>query len=147
MSDRMHSTTHSTSTSSLGMAMKGQQLISADAGSQPQQGSGSPSRLTFADLPPELREMIWKSALPDARTFNALVYASATLKMQLLNRDGLKMPLAHVCYEARRVVKEAGYVLAFRDEDQPGDPGVWFHPQRDLIERTIWGPGDFWGTK
>lgn len=63
--------------------------------------------------------------------------------MQLLNRSDLKMTLAHVCFEARRVVKESGYVLAFRDEDEPNDPGVWFHPRRDRIERTIWGPGDW----
>ncbi|KAI1491906.1 hypothetical protein F5X96DRAFT_668272 [Biscogniauxia mediterranea] len=144
----MHSIAHSTTTTgSPGTTIEGQQLMSANPEPQPQQGSGGASGPRFADLPPELREMIWKFALPETRTFNALVYASATLKMQLLNRDGLKMPLAHVCFESRRVVKEAGYVLAFRDEDQPEDPGVWFHPQRDMIERTIWGPGDFWGIK
>ncbi|KAI0154739.1 hypothetical protein GGR52DRAFT_588250 [Hypoxylon sp. FL1284] len=38
-------------------------------------------------------------ALPGSRVFNALV-----------------------------AVRRAGYVLAFRDEDEPDDPGVWFHP-------------------
>ncbi|KAH9909292.1 hypothetical protein F4778DRAFT_793320 [Xylariomycetidae sp. FL2044] len=109
-----------------------------------QQNPTADGGLTFADLPPELREMIWRFALPEMRVFNALVWASTGLKMQLLDRGELKMPLAHVCFESRRVVRESGYVLAFRDEDEPDDPGVWFHPRRDIIERTIWGPGDFW---
>ncbi|OTA98468.1 hypothetical protein M426DRAFT_17369 [Hypoxylon sp. CI-4A] len=102
---------------------------------------------TLADLPPEIRAMIWHYALPESRVFNALVYASAGLKMQLLERGNLKMHLAAVCFESREAVKKAGYILAFRDEDEPDDPGVWFHPRRDIIERTIWGPGDFWGLK
>ncbi|KAJ2992007.1 hypothetical protein NUW58_g2317 [Xylaria curta] len=101
------------------------------------------TRLTFANLPLEIREIIWRFALPEARNFNVLVWVSAGLKMQLLNRSELKLPLAHACFEARRVVKESGYVLAFRDEDNPDDPGVWFHPRKDRIERTIWGPGDW----
>ncbi|KAI2618396.1 hypothetical protein GGR54DRAFT_153275 [Hypoxylon sp. NC1633] len=97
---------------------------------------------TFADLPPEVREMVWQHALPEPRVFNVLVYASAGLKMQLLERDGLRLPLAHVCFESRQFVRKAGYVLAFRDEDSADDPGVWFHPRRDVIERTLWGPAD-----
>ncbi|KAI1291166.1 hypothetical protein F5Y03DRAFT_46148 [Xylaria venustula] len=101
------------------------------------------SGLTFADLPLEIREIIWRFALPEPRIFNALVWVSAGLKMQLLNRSELKMPLAHACFEARRIVKESGYVLAFRDEDESEDTGVWFNPRKDKIERTIWGPGDW----
>ncbi|KAI1095023.1 hypothetical protein F5B19DRAFT_396227 [Rostrohypoxylon terebratum] len=101
--------------------------------------------ITFSDLPAEIREMIWEYALPDSRVFNALVYASAGLKMQLLERSSLRMPIAHVCFESRHVVLKAGYRLAFRDEDEPDDPGVFFHPRKDIIERTLWGPGDFWG--
>ncbi|KAI1465656.1 uncharacterized protein F4812DRAFT_105359 [Daldinia caldariorum] len=100
---------------------------------------------TFADLPPELRALIWEHALPETRVFNALVYASTGLKMQLLERSRLRMPLAHVCFESRQLVKKAGYVLAFRDEGQPDDPGVWYNPRRDVIERTIWTCSDFWG--
>lgn len=110
-------------------------------------GSNSKPTRTFADLPAELREMIWQYALPEPRVFNALVYAAVGLKMLLLDRGSLRMPLAHVCFESRQVVKRAGYVLAFRDEDQPDDPGVFFHPQKDIIERTIWGRGDFWGLR
>ncbi|KAI1265967.1 hypothetical protein F5Y18DRAFT_33846 [Xylariaceae sp. FL1019] len=101
---------------------------------------------TFLDLPLELRELIWKFALPGTREFNALVWVRASLKMEILNRSELKMPLAHVCYESRRIVREAGYVLAFRDEDEPEDPGLWFHPKRDRIERTIWGRPGEWGA-
>ncbi|KAI6093484.1 hypothetical protein F4821DRAFT_220712 [Hypoxylon rubiginosum] len=103
--------------------------------------------VTFADLPPEIREMIWWYALPESRVFNALVYASVGLKMQLLERASLRLPLAHVCFESREAVRRAGYKLAFRDEDESEDPGVWFHPRKDVIERTIWGPGDFWGMR
>ncbi|KAI2470063.1 hypothetical protein F4781DRAFT_199044 [Annulohypoxylon bovei var. microspora] len=121
-------------------------------GSQPDTAAASTvhnksMKTTFADIPPELREMIWEYALPDSRVFNALVYASAGLKMQLLERSGLRIPIAHVCYESRQVVLKAGYRLAFRDEDEPDDPGVFFHPRKDVIERTLWGPGDFWGLK
>ncbi|KAI1739691.1 hypothetical protein F4680DRAFT_421197 [Xylaria scruposa] len=112
--------------------------------SQHEQGSAvTISGLTFVDLPLEIREIIWRFALPEPRVLNVLVWVSAGLKMQLLNRSDLKMTLAHVCFEARRIVKESGYVLAFRDEDEPKDPGVWFHPRKDRIERTIWGPGDW----
>lgn len=116
-----------------------------EGGSHPHSQSHSQShpQTTFTSLPPELRTLIWTFALPPGRIFNALVWVSAGLKMQLLNRAELKMPLAHVCFESRRVVRESGYVLAFRDEDEPDDPGVWFHPRRDRIERTIWGPGDW----
>ncbi|KAI2638218.1 hypothetical protein GGS21DRAFT_510181 [Xylaria nigripes] len=107
--------------------------------------STSGSTFAFADLPPEIREMIWKFALPEPRIFKTLVWVSAGLKMSLLNRSEVRMPLAHVCFEARRVVRESGYVLAFRDEDEPDDTGVWFHPRKDWIERSIWGPGD-WDT-
>ncbi|KAI1341456.1 hypothetical protein F5Y15DRAFT_357009 [Xylariaceae sp. FL0016] len=101
------------------------------------------SRLTFADLPFELRDLIWRLALPGPRVFHCLVWASSQLKMQLLERAPLKMPLAHVCFESRRVIREAGYVLAFGEEDEPDDPGVWFNPSWDIIDRTLWGPGDF----
>ncbi len=86
--------------------------------------------------------MIWRHALPGPRIFDTLTYVSAGLESQLLERGHLKMPLAHVCPESRQLVKKAGYVLAFRDENHPDDPGVWFHPGKDVIERTIWAPGD-----
>lgn len=111
--------------------------------SKSQRENVSTTRLTFTDLPLEIREIIWRFALPERRVFKALVWASTAWKMQLLNRSELKMPLAHACFEARRVVKESGYVLAFRDEDEPDDTGIWFHPKRDYIDRTIWGPGDW----
>ncbi|KAI1170820.1 hypothetical protein F4777DRAFT_91107 [Nemania sp. FL0916] len=121
-------------------------IVSSNSpGARPEQDLATTTHVgfPFGALPFEIREMIWKSALPQPREFNALVWASAGLKMQLLNRSELKMPLAWACFEARRIVREAGYVLAFRDEDEPDDPGVWFHPRRDRIERTIWGPGDW----
>ncbi|KAI0891781.1 hypothetical protein F4806DRAFT_500767 [Annulohypoxylon nitens] len=107
------------------------------------EATAAQAKITFSDLPAEIREMIWEYALPDLRVFNALVYASAGLKMQLLERSSLRMPIAHVCFESRQVVLKAGYRLAFRDEDEPDDPGVFFHPRKDVIERTLWGPGDF----
>ncbi|KAI0117025.1 hypothetical protein F4814DRAFT_414901 [Daldinia grandis] len=103
---------------------------------------------TFADLPVELREMIWAYALPEARVFSALVYASKReRRMRLIERNHLHMPLAHVCFESRQLVKKAGYELRFRDEDEPDDPGVWFHPRRDVVEQMIWSPCEFWGWK
>lgn len=98
---------------------------------------------SFADLPPELRAMIWRYALPGPREFEALTYVSGSdLGTQLLSRAHLQLPLAHVCFEARRAVRDAGYILAFGDPNEPDDPGVWFHPQKDKVERTIWAPGD-----
>lgn len=109
--------------------------------------SAVPSRFNLMGLPVEIREMVWRLALPGPRTFHALVYASVDLKMQILNRPELGLPLAHACFESRRVVREAGYVLAFRNDENRDDPGLWFHLRRDVIERTIWGPGDFWDGK
>ncbi|KAI1142653.1 hypothetical protein F5Y05DRAFT_126204 [Hypoxylon sp. FL0543] len=125
--------------------------LSQQAQPAPQEDTAGPHRantrpaITFAELPPEVREMIWQRALPGPRVFIALVFASAGLKMQLLERGSLRMPLAHVCFESRQIVRKAGYVLAFRDEDQPDDPGVWFNPYHDIVERTLWSPGDFLG--
>ncbi|KAI1117981.1 hypothetical protein F5Y14DRAFT_292339 [Nemania sp. NC0429] len=111
--------------------------------SQEQSSAPASPPFRFSELPLEIREMIWTFALPESRVFSVLVWSSVTLNMQLLNRYQMRMPLASVCFESRRVVKEAGYVLAFRDEDEVGDTGVWFHPRRDTIDRTIWGPGDW----
>lgn len=62
----------------------------------------------------------------------------------MLVRDHLRMPIAHVCFESRQVVQEAGYVLAFPGENQPDESGAWFHPQKDVVvERTIWAMGQF----
>ncbi|RYO76973.1 hypothetical protein DL762_009565 [Monosporascus cannonballus] len=128
--------------SRIGVASRAAQIsTSSTTTAQTQVDDGSKPK-SLGDLPLELREMIWTYALPSPRIFEALVYESAGLKMQLLERRHLKMPLAHVCFESRRIVKEAGYILTFQDENRPGDPGVWFHPQKDVIERTIWGPGD-----
>lgn len=96
----------------------------------------------FMDLPLELREAIWRHALPASRTINVLVYAFPGLKLAPLNRGELKLGLTQVCFEARRVVKESGYILAFRDEEDSDDPGVWFNPKTDVLDRTMWGPGD-----
>ncbi|KAI1330247.1 hypothetical protein F5Y16DRAFT_32524 [Xylariaceae sp. FL0255] len=150
----LHSKHHGHSRkSSNGPASNPAELASPNSSSSPSESQQDALRhpsphaaISFADLPLELREMIWQFALPEPRTFNALVWASSKLKMQLLNRSELKMPLAHVCFEARRVVRSSGYVLAFRDEDEPDDTGVWFHPKLDQIDRTIWGPGD-WGGR
>lgn len=98
----------------------------------------------FMDLPLELREEVWRHALPEARTVNVLVYTFPGFKLAPLNRGELKMVLSQVCYESRRVVEKSGYVLAFRDRDDPNDTGVWFHPKRDILERTLWGPEE-WG--
>ena len=62
--------------------------------------------------------------------------------MRLLSRENLSLPLAYVCYESRKAVKAAGYSLAFEDESREGDVGVWYHPGKDTLDRTIWAPGD-----
>ncbi|KAI1183072.1 hypothetical protein F5B17DRAFT_154095 [Nemania serpens] len=118
-------------------------LLNAPRSSQAQGSAAADAGFPFSNLPLEIREMIWNFALPEPRVFNVLVWISAGLQMQLLNRYQLKMPLASVCFESRRVVKEAGYILAFRDEDEVNNTGVWFHPGRDIIDRTVWGPGDW----
>ncbi|CAJ2501315.1 Uu.00g041680.m01.CDS01 [Anthostomella pinea] len=113
---------------------------SEKAGARPYQSG----RTDFYRSALELREMIWKLALPGPRVFNveSSIFRVDTkkhrvdVKKQLLGRTALKTPLVHVCYASRRIVKEAGYVLEFRDEDQPQDPGVWFHPLRDVVKKT-----------
>lgn len=124
---------------------------------QPEHGGGSggggagldpqPAKrgVQFMDLPLEIREMIWRHALPEPRTVTVLVYAFPGSKLAPLERDTLRMALPRVCFESRRVVQEAGYVLAFRDDADPDDRGIWFHPRKDVLERTLWGPGEDWG--
>ncbi|KAI0481788.1 hypothetical protein F4859DRAFT_435600 [Xylaria cf. heliscus] len=122
-------------------------LSSNSPGPQHERGlaviSASNSHLTFVDLPLEIREMIWKFALPGPRILKAVVWVSAGLEIQLVNRSDLKMPLAHVCSESRRIVINAGYILSFRDKDWPTDTGVWIHRQKDPIEKTIRGHGEW----
>ena len=67
----------------------------------------------FNSLPVEIRLQIWNYALPPPRPFTVLVYNANGLQMKLISREGLEMPLAHVCYESRRVVKQAGYLRVF----------------------------------
>ncbi|KAI0890666.1 uncharacterized protein GGS22DRAFT_16707 [Annulohypoxylon maeteangense] len=105
-----------------------------------------PTKTTFSDLPAELREMIWKYALPDSRVFNVLINTSACLKMDLVERGSLRIPIAHVCFESRQVVLKAGYILAFGDKYEPDDPGVFFRPGKDTINRKLGDrKEDFWG--
>ncbi|KAI0383735.1 hypothetical protein F5Y04DRAFT_19906 [Hypomontagnella monticulosa] len=134
-----------------------EQAIPSSGASQPQDtppdhsvvanGSSNKPTRSFADLPAELREMIWQYALPEPRVFPVLVYTFEGIKTRLIGRDRLQMPLAHVCYESRQVVKKAGYILDFRETDEPNDPGVYFHPQKDIVEKTIWDRGDLWGLR
>ncbi|ETS87416.1 hypothetical protein PFICI_01244 [Pestalotiopsis fici W106-1] len=108
----------------------------------------APSFPRFSDLPAELRIAIWRFALPAPRNIIVLVYAFPGLKLAPLNRTAVGVPaLPQTSSEARRVFRESGYVLAFRDEDNSADPGVWFHPGRDTLERTLWGPGENWGLR
>ncbi|KAM0814632.1 hypothetical protein AB5N19_00422 [Seiridium cardinale] len=100
----------------------------------------------FMDLPLELREAIWRQALPEPRVVSVLVYAYPGLKLAPLDRGYLKLVLSQVCYESRRIVKECGYILAFKDDDDPSDTGLWFNPKRDILDRTLWGPGESWGA-
>ena len=105
---------------------------------KPQASSTVSSSPAFTSLPPEVRIQIWRHALPAPRSFNVLIWNRKGLHMRLLSREGLDMPLAHACYESRQVVQDEGYSLAFADVDREGDTGVWYHPGRDILERTIW---------
>lgn len=116
----------------------------AEVGLTMEPGAGG-SFPRFMDLPLELREAIWRHALPESRVINVLVYAFPGFKLAPLNRGDLKLALPQVCYESRRVFKESGYILAFRDDDDPHDVGIWFNHKKDVLERTIWGPGEVWG--
>jgi hypothetical protein len=122
----------------------------AGAGGSPSASSSPPSSppsFPLMDLPPELRDMVWRAALPGPRTVKVLVYAFPGLKLAPLDAGALRLPVAHVCAEARRAVREAGYMLAFRDDDDPNDPGVWFNPRVDVLDRTIWGRGESWDAE
>ncbi|KAI3337210.1 hypothetical protein HD806DRAFT_31061 [Xylariaceae sp. AK1471] len=100
--------------------------------------STQPSFPQFTRLPLELRDMIWKFALPQAgRSLMILKdYCDRRKRYHrgfLRNRERFKMPLAHVCAESRRVVQEAGYRL-YRPQGMPEEfcpgVGVWFCEKR-----------------
>lgn len=121
-------------------------LPSSSSSSSASTSSAPEPTFPLMDLPPELREMVWRAALPGPRTVVVLVYAFPGLKLAPLDAGALALPLARACAEARAAVRAAGYVLAFRDDDDPRDPGVWFNPDVDVLERTLWGRGEDWAA-
>jgi hypothetical protein len=102
-----------------------------------QQDAATQTGPNFMALPPELRRMIWRLALPRQRRFTALHLRQQDL---VLERGSVtRMPLAHACFESRAAVVEAGYRLGCQRKDRPGDTGVWVHLKRDgiyVIEQT-----------
>ncbi|KAI0854568.1 hypothetical protein F4860DRAFT_523122 [Xylaria cubensis] len=113
----------------------------------------APPTTQFMDLPLEIREMIWRLALPGPRSLIVPIpdrLGAAGLFSRNLyfeeNRISFDMPLSRVCYESRRIMLEAGYRLAHRYDDmdflwgQLGFPdvGIWFCERRgDLVTHYI----------
>ncbi|KAI0454141.1 hypothetical protein F5B21DRAFT_476765 [Xylaria acuta] len=115
-----------------------------------------PSFPQFINLPLEIREMIWKFALPGARELIVLndpnnlgdfsIFSDAkrhAFKWRAFrNCINFYAPLSQVCFESRRVMQEAGYRLAHAGDDASlPDIGVWFCEERgDTVSIEV--PGD-----
>ncbi|KAI1735655.1 hypothetical protein F4680DRAFT_299712 [Xylaria scruposa] len=88
--------------------------------------SGSTAFPRFLDLPLEIREMIWKFALPGPRGLLLPHESNDTYQ----NLKEFKMPLSQVCFESRRIMLEAGYQLAHTGDFNLPSVGVWFCEER-----------------
>ncbi|KAI0544954.1 hypothetical protein F4679DRAFT_600087 [Xylaria curta] len=86
----------------------------------------------FLNLPLEIREMIWKFALPGPRE----LLMPKNLGGVFPDLREFKMPLSRVCFESRRVMKMAGYEMFWNCYPNcvPKCPcprrGVWFSRKR-----------------
>ncbi|KAI0858466.1 hypothetical protein F4860DRAFT_486303 [Xylaria cubensis] len=104
-------------------------LLALIEGYQPPTKSNpnTPLFLQFQNLPLEIREMVWKFALPGPRQF-FLPYDLSDISQ---NRVNFSMPLSQVCSESRRVMVEAGYKLS-RHNEYKNLPkvGVWYSKKR-----------------
>ncbi|KAI1750710.1 hypothetical protein F4782DRAFT_240614 [Xylaria castorea] len=89
-----------------------------------------PSFPQFTSLPLEIREMIWKFALPGPRELRVLRGFSDIKWNVFMNRVNFFAPLSQVCFESRRVMLEAGYRLAHAGNTSLPDIGVWFCEER-----------------
>ncbi len=101
--------------------------------------TSAPSQLSFSSLPAELRDMIWREALPrhviSLRPGIAVNGVSRGADQEHFSakpttRPGSHMPqpLAGVCYESRAVATRSGrWVIGA--EGRP----VWFDPKQDIV--------------
>ncbi|KAI1156273.1 hypothetical protein F4825DRAFT_476222 [Nemania diffusa] len=101
----------------------------------------------FMELPPELRRMIWKKALPKGRIlricppleiYDKWKFPREMLAPDILNPESFEdFPLAAVCRESRMFIEEYGYYILWPDLMTPlADKfvGPWFSDKRDRIE-------------
>ncbi|KAI1109686.1 hypothetical protein F5Y14DRAFT_455774 [Nemania sp. NC0429] len=108
----------------------------------------------FPRLPPELRLIIWKFALPSRRTLLVILKRNCgwcecpAIYVRHLDED-LSFPLAAVCQESRAFVKESGYRpwrYTTCSECENGSVsdfiGPWFCPEIDYIDERWVGKGD-----
>ncbi|KAI0863973.1 hypothetical protein F4860DRAFT_25033 [Xylaria cubensis] len=90
----------------------------------------APSFPQFLNLPLELREMIWKFALPGHRNY----LMPHDIDDIFDNCSKFYAPLSQVCSESRRVVLEAGYRLVDTSDRNAPKIGVWFCKKRgDMV--------------
>ncbi|KAI0186275.1 hypothetical protein EV127DRAFT_500829 [Xylaria flabelliformis] len=114
-------------------------LLALIEGYQPSTKSNPSTPLfpQFQNLPLEIREMIWKFALPGPRQF-FLPYDLSDISQ---NRVNFSMPLSQVCSESRRVMVEAGYKLSRNNEYKNlPEVGVWFCKERgddSMVRRGV----------
>ncbi|KAI8944073.1 hypothetical protein F4801DRAFT_572941 [Xylaria longipes] len=82
------------------------------------------------NLPLEIRETIWKFALPEPRELRVSGDFGDFHWHAFTNRVNFYAPLSQVCFESRRVMQEAGYRLAHASDASLPDVGVWFCEER-----------------
>ncbi|KAI0544949.1 hypothetical protein F4679DRAFT_588972 [Xylaria curta] len=83
----------------------------------------------FLNLPLEIREMIWKFALPEPRQLKVPSDFDDLECYAIENHVNFHVPLSQACFESRRVMFEAGYRLVHAGDASP-DTGVWFCEER-----------------
>ncbi|CAK7203127.1 hypothetical protein SEUCBS139899_005856 [Sporothrix eucalyptigena] len=122
----------------------------------PKPPSSTP-KITFTDLPAEIRSAIWTESLPrrviglrphqtdeveitTSGAPTATVYYGEPLRPGARHGSGSRMPqpMASVCYESRAVVTRSGR-WTIGAEGMP----VWFDPKRDIILLNSRRPVDY----
>ncbi|KAF4638069.1 hypothetical protein G7Y89_g31 [Cudoniella acicularis] len=104
------------------------------------------SKLSFSQLPFEIRMMIWKFAIPKPRVIRLDFKTSLDRPCRAFDMGPPFIPkLLHICHESREVACEV-YRLGFGTSTSIYDKD-WWNPSADMVYFAAWNPPAAWDLK